>query len=172
MALFAGKVFAIHTSMFDTRNDLSLDARTSAVSIMNRLLAELTDLHSQTKTAHWNVRGHSFYTLHKLFDELAEAIHGHLDPLAERITALGGFAMGTVRNAAQASELEEFPSKQAGEFGYVEALAERFAQTGTAVRKGIDDTDELGDADTADLLTAISRDLDKGLWFLEAHTSQ
>jgi starvation-inducible DNA-binding protein len=40
---------------------------------------------------------------------------------------------------------------------------------GKAVRSAIDDTGKLGDADTADLFTGISRDLDKYLWFLEAH---
>lgn len=156
--------------MFDTSNDLPSDARTKAASIMNKLLADLTDLYSQTKTAHWNVRGHSFYMLHKLFDELAETVYAHIDPLAERITALGGYAEGTVRQAAKASKLDEFPSKQPSELTYVTVLCDRYAETGAAVRKGIDDTDKLGDADTADLLTAISRDLDKSLWFLEAHT--
>ena len=38
-----------------------------------------------------------------------------------------------------------------------------------ALREGIDKTDEEGDMVTSDLLTAIVRDLDKGLYFLEAH---
>ncbi len=40
---------------------------------------------------------------------------------------------------------------------------------GKAVRTAIAETDELGDVDTADLFTGISRDVDKYLWFLEAH---
>jgi starvation-inducible DNA-binding protein len=52
----------------------------------------------------------------------------------------------------------------------VATLIERFSKTANTVREQIDQTDELGDKDTADLLTEISRNLDKQLWFLEAHT--
>jgi starvation-inducible DNA-binding protein len=43
------------------------------------------------------------------------------------------------------------------------------ADFGKRIRKGIDDTDKLGDADTADLFTEVSREIDKLLWFVEAH---
>jgi starvation-inducible DNA-binding protein len=37
------------------------------------------------------------------------------------------------------------------------------------VREAIAKTADLGDADTSDLYTEISRAIDKQLWFLEAH---
>jgi starvation-inducible DNA-binding protein len=40
---------------------------------------------------------------------------------------------------------------------------------GKLVREAIDKTGALGDADTADLSTGISRDIDKRLWLIEAH---
>jgi starvation-inducible DNA-binding protein len=40
---------------------------------------------------------------------------------------------------------------------------------GRKVRSNIDATDELGDKDTADIYTGISRAVDKLLWFVEAH---
>ena len=52
------------------------------------------------------------------------------------------------------------------------ALIERYAKVASAVRVGIDETDDAGDADTADILTAYSRALDKALWFLEAHVQE
>ena len=148
------------------------DTRKKVAVILNQLLADLSDLYSQAKQAHWNVRGPQFYSLHKLFDELAAGVEEHIDPLAERIVALGGVADGTVRQAAARSALGEFPTERAEGLAYVTALVERFAQCGTAARKSIDDTASIGDADTADLLTGLSQDLDKGLWFLEAHTRQ
>ena len=156
--------------MHTTKNSLTPDTRAKVTAILNRMLADLSDLYSQTKHAHWNVRGRLFISLHKLFDKLAGSVEGHIDPLAERITALGAVANGTVRMSAAASSLAEFPTEQADELGYVAALAERFAQCAAAARKGIDDTTELGDAGTADLLTGISQDLDQSLWLLDAHT--
>ncbi len=156
-------------TLFNTRNNLKPATRKGVAEILNQILADLTDLYSQTKQAHWNVRGAHFIALHKLFDELAESVDGHIDPLAERIVSLGGVAQGTVRDAASNSRLKEFPTSASGDLAYVTALADRFAAVGAAARKGIDQTDGLGDADTADLLTGLSQDLDKGLWFLEAH---
>src|SRR6476646_3120699 len=79
---------------FPTRNDIPADNRTKLVSILNQHLADTVDLMSQTKFAHWNVKGPNFYQLHLLFDELAEKLEQHVDEIAERATALGGVAMG------------------------------------------------------------------------------
>lgn len=148
--------------------DLPATARASLVTLLNQQLANVSDLYSQTKQAHWNVRGPEFYQLHKLFDDLAEPLEDHIDTVAERAVTLGGLALGTVRSAAAASELSEFPL-QPGGLEYAEELAARFVKAANSVREGIDTADELGDPDTADLLTALSRELDKSVYFLEAH---
>ncbi|MEL6223181.1 MAG: DNA starvation/stationary phase protection protein Dps, partial [Cyanobacteria bacterium J06627_8] len=87
----------------------------------------------------------------------------------ERVTALGGTALGTARIAATESILPEYPLDAVTGEEHITALAERFSAYGKHVREAIDQTDELGDADTADLYTEISRTIDKRLWFLEAH---
>ena len=157
-------------ALFTTKNDLPEKVREDAVVLLNQVLADITDLYLQTKQAHWNVRGPYFFTLHKLFDELAEGVEEYIDTTAERVTALGGVARGTARQVAAASRLVEFPTGEQGEpLSYVQALSERFSRCAEGVRKGIDAAAELGDADTADLFTGLSRELDKGLWFLEAH---
>lgn len=155
--------------MHPTKNSLSKETRATVAAILNQSLADLADLYSQTKQAHWNVRGHHFYTLHKLFDDLAATVEPHIDEIAERITALGGIAKGTVRLAAENSRLPEFPIEKSSDMLFVATLIDRYALCANETRKVIDKTDELGDADSADLLTAVSRDLDKSLWMLEAH---
>ncbi|MGB8167840.1 MAG: DNA starvation/stationary phase protection protein Dps [Chthoniobacteraceae bacterium] len=151
-----------------TSIDIPAEAREKLVGILNQQLANVSDLYSQTKQAHWNVRGPEFYQLHKLFDDLAEPLEEPIDIIAERAVTLGGVALGTVRCAAKASELAEF-SLAPGAMEYAKELAQRFATVANSVRKSIDDADELGDADTADLLTQLSRELDKSVYFLEAH---
>lgn len=152
-----------------TKNSLSSDARKAVCTTLNTDLAVMSDLYSQTKQAHWNVRGPEFYYLHKLFDDLAETVEGHIDPLAERITALGGKTRGTVRQSAQESPLAEFPDDLPNAMAFVDALIERYATAAQRIRDDVRDIDDQGDDGSTDLLTAISRDLDQSLWFLEAH---
>ena len=156
-------------ALHHTRIDLPVKARTQIIEILNQSLADTFDLFSQIKQAHWNVKGHQFYQLHLLFDEIAGEMLEFVDEIAERITALGGTAMGTVRMAAENTKLEEYPSDILEGLDHIAALAERFAGYCQSVRENIDKTDELGDKDSADLYTEISRLADKRLWFLEAH---
>lgn len=156
-------------ALFPTRNDLSEATRTKVCETLNQLLAETFDLYSQTKQAHWNVKGRDFIQLHKLFDELASTLEEPIDEIAERITALGGVAKGTVRMAGSNSKLPEYPVDATEGMQHVRLLSDRYAALGKAMRAAIDSTDAAGDKDTADLCTGVSRELDKSLWFLEAH---
>ncbi len=161
---------ATHTlPSFKTSIDLSEDTRTQMINLLNRHLADLSDLYSQTKQAHWNVKGIHFIELHKLFDELAEEILGFVDMVAERATALGGYAMGTTRMAASNTQLEEYPIDATDGAAAVKVLVNRYATVTANVRSAIDTADEAGDMATSDLFTEITRALDKSLWFLEAH---
>ena len=154
---------------YPTRIDLSADIRQEVVESLSQTLAASLDLKTQVKQAHWNVKGLDFYQLHLLFDEMAGELEEFVDLVAERITALGGTAMGTARIAAAQSFLPEYPYEIASGIEHVTALAERYAQFAAHLRSGIEQTDSLGDADTADLYTEVSRAIDKRLWFLEAH---
>lgn len=154
---------------FRSAIDLSADTRRKMVDLINKQVAGTLDLMTQTKHAHWNCKGPQFIALHKLFDDLAEGLETHLDTIAERATALGGLVNGTVRMAAEASELEEFPAAVVEGLAQVRALSERYAALGASVREAIDAAEDAEDKGTADLFTDMSRDLDKSLWFLEAH---
>jgi starvation-inducible DNA-binding protein len=155
--------------MHATRNDLPLKIRSRIEKLLNARLADALDLAAQAKQAHWNVKGPNFIALHELFDKLHGAVGGHVDTLAERITALGGTARGTVPTVARASTLKAYPEDISSGREHLLALAERLADFGARVRAAIDEADKLGDAGTADLFTGVSRDIDQQLWFVEAH---
>jgi starvation-inducible DNA-binding protein len=155
--------------MHQTKIDIPADARGKITAILNQRLSDAIDLRSQAKQAHWNVKGPNFIALHELFDKVSEELDPHVDDIAERITTLGGTALGTVRIAAQTSTLAEYPHEITDGTAHVDALSSAIADLGKKVRANIDETDSLRDADTADLLTGISRSLDKLLWFVEAH---
>jgi starvation-inducible DNA-binding protein len=154
---------------FETRIDIPEDARTKLVELLNARLADSFDLYSQLKQAHWNVKGSDFIQLHALYDDVAESVLEFVDAIAERATSLGGLALGTARMAADATTLDEYPLDAVSGKETVEVVADRLATFGTAVRAASDTSDELGDQDTADLFTEVSRAIDKHLWFVEAH---
>lgn len=151
-----------------TAIDLPGTTRAELIDLLNRQLANVSDLFSQTKQAHWNIRGPEFYQLHLLFDDLARPLSEHVDTLAERAVSLGGLALGSVRAAAECSELDDFP-RHAGAMEYVQELAKRYGAACNSARTAVAQSDQLGDANTADILTALSRTLDRSLYFLEAH---
>jgi starvation-inducible DNA-binding protein len=155
--------------MHRTKNDLAKKNREKLVEILNARLADAIDLKTQAKQAHWNVKGHHFIGLHELFDQVATAVEADIDLIAERVTALGGTAMGTARVVAQKSSLAEYPLEIVDGTAHVDALSTAMADFNKKVRGNIDDAEKLDDANTAEMLTGISRELDKLLWFVEAH---
>jgi len=159
----------LETKTFPTRIDIDEKVRKDLIAKLNLTLCTAIDLQSQLKQAHWNVKGPNFIQLHEMFDEFAGEITGYVDMMAERVTTLGGLALGTTRVAAANSLLDEFPVEATNEKEILNALADRYATFAKHIRKEIDATDKLGDADTADLYTEISRTIDMRLWFIESH---
>ncbi len=155
--------------MYPTRNDLPEAARGRVVDLLNARVADAIDLRTQCKQAHWNVKGPVFIALHKLFDEVNEAVEEYVDLIAERAVQLGGVADGTARVVAKRSSLPEYAAKGGDGRAHVEALAAVLGAFGKLVHAEIDRANELSDADTADLFAEVSRGIDKWLWFVEAH---
>ena len=152
-----------------TSIDLPDNTRKAMIVLLNARLADTIDLRLSVKEAHWNVKGPTFIALHELFDKINEDVEEYVDLTAERVVQLGGIAEGTARLAIQASKLSEYPAGIASGKEHVDALSSAIATYGKLVRAAIDEADKLGDKDTADIFTEISRGTDKWLWFLEAH---
>ncbi len=160
---------ATHSKLFPTAVQIPENKRLEVIDLLNARLADAVDLKTQAKQAHWNVKGPQFQQLHELFDEVAAHADEASDLLAERVTALGGIALGTVRIVAATSSLKEYDLNATKGEAHVRALAAQVAAVGNASRKAIDQSDALGEKATADLFTEIVRQADKDLWFLEAH---
>lgn len=164
-----GSTTAIEPARFSTHIDIPAETRSSMIALLNQELADVSDLYSQTKQAHWNVKGVHFYQLHVLFDEIAAGLLEYMDTIAERVTALGGEAMGTLRMGAAVSRLPEYPENVFDGMEVVSALIERTSRLAKSVREDIETAEKAEDMVTSDLFIEVSRGLDKWLWFLEAH---
>lgn len=155
--------------MVKTRNDLGQNVRSKMVDLLNENLAQFVDLSAQIKHAHWNVKGPHFIALHELFDDLHARVTDYTDTVAERLTALGGIAHGTVQASVEATKLKAYPLQITDGLEHVDYLSKSFAEVAKATRKAIETADDAGDLVTADVFTEVTRGLDKNLWFLEAH---
>ena len=152
-----------------TKNDLPEATRVKEIGLLNQHLADCIDLQLQCKQAHWNVKGPTFIALHELFDKIDEDVENYSDLLAERVVQLGGIAEGTAGIVATRSTLPDYPLAIKTGADHVEALSDALALFGRLARIGIQEMTELEDAGSADILTEISRGIDKWLWFVEAH---
>jgi len=159
----------MHTKLTHTRNSLPEKTRLEISALLQARLADSIDLMMQAKQAHWNVKGPHFIALHELFDKVYTDTGVYVDLIAERIVQLGGMAQGTIRAAAKASGMPEYPLDISNGKKHVAELAHAVAFYGETIREAIELSTVLGDAGTADLLTQISRGADLNLWFVEAH---
>lgn len=157
------------TKLFSTKNDLPEDKRVEVIGLLNQRLAEAIDLQTQCKQAHWNVKGPSFIGLHKLFDDVNADVESYVDLIAERVVQLGGVAEGTIGAVETRSKLPDYPIGIATGAEHVAALSDALAAFGRAARITIEEMNDLEDSGSADVLTEISRGVDKWLWFVEAH---
>ncbi len=158
--------------MLPTRNDLPLATRQAIADALNATLADLIDLNLQCKSAHWNVKGLQFASLHAVFEVIADEVAELADEVAERAVALGGIAEGSLSAVVKRTRLPSYSDSNLSGQSCLSAIAAALATVASLARKDIDMAAEMGDAVTADLYTGLVRTLDKRLWFVEAHLQQ
>src|ERR1700720_4995795 len=142
---------------YATRNDLSANAKNASIGVLNARLAEAIDLALLTKQAHWNIKGPNFIAFHEMIDGFRTELDEHVDTMAERVVQLGGTALGTTQAVVGSTTLAPYPTDIYAANDHLIALVERYAKVASAMRGAIDETDNAGDADTADLFTAFPR---------------
>ena len=162
----------VDAHLHTTKNDTKSNAKAVSMECLEARLADSLDLGLVTKQAHWNLKGPQFIGVHLMLDKFRGEQDEWTDSIAERIVQLGGTAKGTVQEIDKRTALPAYPTDIYKVADHLAALIERYAACANAMRKNIDETDDAGDADTADLFTEVSRGLDKQLWFLEAHVQE
>lgn len=139
-------------------------------AILNNCLADSHILYFKLRKYHWNVQGDNFMELHLLFENHYEQVQESIDNIAERISQLGGIAIGTTSEFSKNSSLKEFPGKNPAN---MEMIAELLSDHETVIknlRKGIEDADEkYADQGTSDFLTDLIRAHEKMAWTLRRY---
>jgi starvation-inducible DNA-binding protein len=154
--------------MYASPSTLPETARTKIAGDLNAVLADGLDLVTQIKTAHWNVKGPHFASLHPLFETFAVALATYNDDVAERAVALGAIVPGTARHAVKVSRIPELPAGISAGLEFVAALADRFDAYLKGLRSARETAEANKDVDTVDLLTGMITAFEKNGWFLRA----
>ena len=151
-------------------NGLSEKVCKQSVGNLNQVLADTMTLRDLYKKHHWQVAGHTFYSLHLLFDKHFEEQAELVDSLAERIQMLGGIAIAMAPDVAEMTKIERPPRGREEVPVQISRLLEAHEHVCTEARKFASEADEAGDDGTNDLLVSdVVRVNEMQAWFASEH---
>lgn len=134
---------------------------------LNQVLADSYALMALTHLAHWNVEGPGFFALHTAFQTQYEELFTAIDEIAERIRALGAYAIGGVGKFAATAQMKEFASPLAQE-DYVRALIASNEKLVTDASRARDIAGEVNDPESQDLMIGRITLHQKTIWMLKS----
>ena len=141
-----------------------------SVEALNQVLADTITLRDLYKKAHWQVAGHTFYQLHRLFDKHYEEQNKLVDLVAERIQLLGGISLAMGADVAEESRIPRPPRGREEVPVQISRLLEAHELILTYARDAAGEADEAGDDGTNDLLVSdLIRTNELQVWFLAEH---
>ena len=135
---------------------------------LSRLLADTYTLYLTTHNFHWNVTGPLFTSLHDMFMTQYTELWNAVDPIAERIRALGRPAPGSYAQFGKLSSLPDAPEAPPKATEMIRILAEGHEAAARTARELFPKADAVNDEATADLLTERIAAHEKAAWMLRA----
>lgn len=137
--------------------------------LLNKLLADENVLYTKVRNAHWNVEGPDFHAQHIFFEEIYGELAELIDEVAERVRAIGHYAVGTMKGFLEITQLSETKYKKNDSQGYIKELLVDLETLIISLREDIKLADEHNDAGTEDFLVGILAKHEKTAWMLRAH---
>ena len=151
-------------------NGLSERVCKASVTALNQVLADTMTMRDLYKKHHWQVAGHTFYSLHLLFDKHYEEQAELVDTIAERIQTLGGLAIAMAADVAEATKIERPPRGREEVPVQISRILEAHELICKEARDFAGKADEAGDAGTNDLLVSdVLRLNEMQAWFVAEH---
>ncbi|MBT0569923.1 DNA starvation/stationary phase protection protein [Curvibacter sp. CHRR-16] len=135
---------------------------------LSHLLADTYTLYLTTHNFHWNVTGPMFNTLHTMFMGQYTELWNAVDPIAERIRALGHTAPGSYADFGKLSSLPDAPSKPPKALDMVAILVKGHESVAAKARSLFPLVDKASDEPTADLLTQRIALHEQTAWMLRS----
>lgn len=135
---------------------------------LSKLLADTYTLYLTTHNFHWNVTGPMFNTLHTMFMEQYTELWNAVDPIAERIRALGHWAPGSYGQFQELASLGDAPHSPPKAQDMIRTLVKGHEAVARTARQVFPLADEASDQPTADLLTQRLDVHEKAAWMLRS----
>jgi len=135
---------------------------------LSRLLADTYTLYLTTHNFHWNVTGPMFNTLHAMFMAQYTELWNAVDPIAERIRALGHPAPGSYAQFGQLASIKDAPGTPPRAMDMVRILVEGHEAVARTARGIFPLADSANDEPTADLLTQRLAVHEQTAWMLRS----
>ena len=134
---------------------------------LSHLLADIYTLYLKTHNYHWNVTGRMFNTLHLMFIEQYTEMWTAVDPIADRIRALGYPAPGSYSAFARLSSIAE-ETESPNALAMVANLVKGHEAVVRTARRVFEIADEANDQPTADVATQRLQIHEKTAWMLRS----
>ncbi|QPC47310.1 Dps family protein [Mangrovibacillus cuniculi] len=134
---------------------------------VNKQVANFTVLFTKLHNYHWFVKGSNFFVLHEKFEQFYNEAATHIDELAERLLALEGKPVATMKESLELATVQEAEGGETAE-QMVDSLANDFGTMINELKEGMELAAEVGDETTGDMLLAIHQQLEKHVWMLKS----
>ncbi|MFZ3589348.1 Dps family protein [Bacillus sp. DJP31] len=137
------------------------------VTVVNKQVANWSVLYMKLHNFHWFVKGSQFFTLHEKFEELYNEAGLHIDELAERLLAIEGKPVATMKEVLEIASIKEATGQEVAS-QMVQSIVDDFNTITMELKDGMSLADEVGDETTGDMLLAIHQNLEKHVWMFKA----
>lgn len=137
------------------------------VEMVNKQIANWTVLYTKLHNYHWYVKGHHFFALHQKFEELYTEAGVHIDELAERLLALDGNPVATLKESLEMASVNEAEGGEKAD-AMVQAIVDDFTVMTEELKEGMELAEKVGDETTGDMLLSVHQSLEKHNWMLKA----
>jgi starvation-inducible DNA-binding protein len=156
------------TTVIQVNIGISEKDRAAIAKGLSRLLADTYTLYLTTHNFHWNVTGPMFNTLHTMFMAQYTELWNAVDPVAERIRALGHIAPGSYAQFGKLTSLPDAPEQPPKALEMVRVLMQGHEAVARTARELFPLADQARDEPTADLLTQRLTVHEQTAWMLRA----
>jgi starvation-inducible DNA-binding protein len=137
-------------------------------TILNKQIANWSVLFIKLHNYHWYVKGNQFFTLHTKFEEFYNEASLHIDELAERLLAIGGQPVATMKECLEMASVQEANGNESAE-EMVQSISSDFSLLVGELKEGMSIAEQANDEITGDMLLAIHSSLEKHVWMLKAY---